>query len=383
MHGVQAGTTRGQTWCVWGLARHVPRQTPYDPDQVGPSLSPMGSHQLGRYSRPVTADAAPAAETSGPPCPSCARRASRSGRSPRPTSARAAVLAGWDEEAFARWLTWAVAAPAALADLLQPPYGERAIVVAATGELIGLTGLVPSHGPFAQLEGAPPGGAWRRSSGSTGRSRRPSRARLCDGGRRRARRALFAMLNAKRLVATTEHANVASQAVMRRLGMTPAHEPPRGAGLAAGHRRARRSAARPTVSAAEVTAGVDARRSGRRAGLAGQRLVLAPSPPHGVDGEVPAVARLTLDDGRRQPAYDSSESSSRRRARTCATIAASASAMPLRTAGSPISPSRRPSAGRSECARRPPRRCPRRCSRARCAASRGVRAARRSGGPER
>jgi hypothetical protein len=76
-----------------------------------------------------------------------------------------AVLAPRDEDAFARWFAWAVAAPAALADLRQPPYGERAIVHAASGELVGLTGLVPSHGPFAQLEGAPAGGTWEPEFG--------------------------------------------------------------------------------------------------------------------------------------------------------------------------------------------------------------------------
>ena len=68
-----------------------------------------------------------------------------------------AALAVSDDAAFERWLTWAVAAPAALADLHQPPFGERAVVHAATGELVGLVGLVPALGPFAQLEGAAPG----------------------------------------------------------------------------------------------------------------------------------------------------------------------------------------------------------------------------------
>ncbi|HET6174022.1 MAG TPA: hypothetical protein VFD90_15535 [Gaiellales bacterium] len=82
-----------------------------------------------------------------------------------------AVLEPADDAAFARWLTWAVAAPAALAELSQPPYGERAVVLAATAEVVGLVALVPSLGPFAQLEGAAPGGRGRRSSASTGRSR--------------------------------------------------------------------------------------------------------------------------------------------------------------------------------------------------------------------
>lgn len=130
------------------------------------------------------------------------------------------VLAVPDEDAFRRWFTWAVAAPGALADLHQPPYGERAVVLAATGELVGLVGLVPSLGPFAQLDGAPPGGVWTPELGlywALAPAHRghgyatEAAAALC--------RALFATLNPKRLIAMTEETNGPSQAVMRRLGM--------------------------------------------------------------------------------------------------------------------------------------------------------------------
>jgi [ribosomal protein S5]-alanine N-acetyltransferase len=170
----------------------------------------------------VTGDAAPTGETSGTALP-IVRTLRLVIRPLADADARAcrAVLAPPDEDVFARWLLWAVAAPAALADLHQPPYGERAIVLAATGELVGLTGLVPSLGPFAQLEGAAAGGRWAPELGLYWALAPEHRgqgyateavAALC--------RALFATLCAKRLIATTEHANVASQAVMRRLGMT-------------------------------------------------------------------------------------------------------------------------------------------------------------------
>jgi RimJ/RimL family protein N-acetyltransferase len=131
------------------------------------------------------------------------------------------VLAVPDEDAYRRWFTWAVAAPAALADLHQPPYGERAVVLAVTGDLIGLIGLVPALGPFAQLDGAPPGGPWTPELGLYWALAPDQRghgyateaaAALC--------RALFAALNPKRLIAMTEATNHPSQAVMRRLGMT-------------------------------------------------------------------------------------------------------------------------------------------------------------------
>jgi len=130
------------------------------------------------------------------------------------------VLVPTDEEAFRRWFAWAVGAPAVLSDLHQPPYGERAVVLTSTSEVIGLVGLVPLLGPFAQLEGSPPGGAWTPELGLYWALSPECRghgyateaaAELC--------RALFRELNPWRLLATTEHTNIASQAVMRRLGM--------------------------------------------------------------------------------------------------------------------------------------------------------------------
>jgi RimJ/RimL family protein N-acetyltransferase len=131
-----------------------------------------------------------------------------------------AVLGRRDDAPFRRWLAWAVAAPAALADARQPPYGERAVALAATGEVVGLAGLVPAYGPFAQLEGAPPGGPWTPELGlywalapaHRGRGYATEAAALLAAH-------AFAELHAARLVATTERANAASQAVMRRLGM--------------------------------------------------------------------------------------------------------------------------------------------------------------------
>ena len=80
------------------------------------------------------------------------------------------VLAVPDEDGFRRWLTWAVAAPGALADLHQPPYGERAMVLAATGELVGLVGLVPASARSINSKARHPAAHGRRSSASTGHS---------------------------------------------------------------------------------------------------------------------------------------------------------------------------------------------------------------------
>jgi RimJ/RimL family protein N-acetyltransferase len=130
------------------------------------------------------------------------------------------ALEATDDAEFERWLAWAVAAPAALSDLGQPPLGERAIVLAATREVVGLVGLVPSLGPFAQIEGAAPGGPWTLEIGLYWALAPGHRGHgyATEAAGELARFA-FAALNPARLVATTEHANAASQAVMRRLGM--------------------------------------------------------------------------------------------------------------------------------------------------------------------
>src|SRR5437588_3750604 len=60
-----------------------------------------------------------------------------------------------------RWLQWAVANYEALADLRQPPYGDRAVVLRESGALVGSVGLVPSLGPFGQLPGFPAYGGSR------------------------------------------------------------------------------------------------------------------------------------------------------------------------------------------------------------------------------
>lgn len=131
-----------------------------------------------------------------------------------------AVLASGEAGAFERWFRWAVAAPAALADLDQPPFGERAITLAATGEVVGLVGLVPSLGPFAQLEGAAPGGPWTLELGLYWALAPDHRGRgYATEAAGELSRCLFAALHPARLIAMTEHTNAASQAVMRRLGM--------------------------------------------------------------------------------------------------------------------------------------------------------------------
>ncbi len=131
------------------------------------------------------------------------------------------------------WLDWSIANYRELERLYQPPLGERAVVLKDTGAFVGMVGLVPSFAPFGQLPGF--GGAakalrtmemglfWVLSPASQGRGYASEAATaLVDWA--------FDGLLLERLVATTEHDNAASIAVMRRLGMTieanPQTEPP-------------------------------------------------------------------------------------------------------------------------------------------------------------
>jgi RimJ/RimL family protein N-acetyltransferase len=130
------------------------------------------------------------------------------------------------------WLEWAVRNEPALASLHQPPYGDRAVALRSSGEMIGLAGFAPVLAPLGQLPGSgldPREPAARRYSAEVGlywalSPRHQHRgyateaaAALCDYG--------FQVLNLRRIVATTTHDNAASQAVMRRLGMRLAANP--------------------------------------------------------------------------------------------------------------------------------------------------------------
>jgi RimJ/RimL family protein N-acetyltransferase len=127
------------------------------------------------------------------------------------------------------WLAWTAESYRQLEALMQPPYGERGIVLRATGELVGLVGLVPSFGPFDQIPGL--GGATEaaRFRPEIGLYWAVAQAHRGNGYATEAARALidhaFAALDLGRIVATTERSNTASQAVMRRLGMRVEQNP--------------------------------------------------------------------------------------------------------------------------------------------------------------
>lgn len=138
-------------------------------------------------------------------------------------------------EERAQWLQWSVLNYEALAKLYQPPYGDRAVVLKNTGQLIGACGFVPCLMPFEQLPVfSQPTSRPGLSSTEFGLYYAISSAHQRQGYASEAARALveyaFSELRLKRVVATTAYDNVASMGVMRKLGMTieknPGSEPP-------------------------------------------------------------------------------------------------------------------------------------------------------------
>jgi RimJ/RimL family protein N-acetyltransferase len=132
-----------------------------------------------------------------------------------------------------RWLEWSVLNYAALEKLHQPPYGDRAIVLRASGELVGACGYAPALLPFAQIPALRPPGAptisRERNSSEIGLYWAVSPRFQRRGYATEAAAALityaFTELNLQRIVATTYYDNAASIGVMRKLGMTIDHNP--------------------------------------------------------------------------------------------------------------------------------------------------------------
>jgi [ribosomal protein S5]-alanine N-acetyltransferase len=128
------------------------------------------------------------------------------------------------------WLRWSILNQEWLPKLHQPPYGDRAVVLKSTGALIGAVGLVPLLAPFHQIPDlrisepahshyTPEVGLYWVIDSAHQRQGYASEAAhgMVDLG--------FKDLHLGRILATTEYANAASQAVMRKLGMHIASNP--------------------------------------------------------------------------------------------------------------------------------------------------------------
>ena len=137
----------------------------------------------------------------------------------------------------AEWLAWTVRSYEQLAKLRQPPYGDRAVILASTGQLIGMSGFVPLLNAFESLTYSAGGGLVdgpARYSTEFGLYYAIAPAFQRRGYGTEAARALvayaFQQLRVSRIVATTDHDNLASIGVMRKLGMqiktNPQPDPP-------------------------------------------------------------------------------------------------------------------------------------------------------------
>jgi [ribosomal protein S5]-alanine N-acetyltransferase len=134
------------------------------------------------------------------------------------------------------WLDWAIRNYAELAKLYQFPYGDRAVELRETGELIGACGYAPVTAPLGLLPSyagvVPPEQAGRFIT-EVGLFYAFSTAQRGKGYATESAQALldyaFQTLNLRRVVAATERDNAPSQAVMQRLGMrieeNPGSEP--------------------------------------------------------------------------------------------------------------------------------------------------------------
>lgn len=136
--------------------------------------------------------------------------------------------AAWQERRS--WLQWSILNQEWLPRLHQPPYGDRAVVLKATGELIGSVGFVPLLDVYEQIpelaHGAAPSG-YNTTEFGLFWVINPQRQRR--GYATEAARAMldfaFQQLRLKRVLATTEYTNLPSQGVMQRLGMKIARNP--------------------------------------------------------------------------------------------------------------------------------------------------------------
>ena len=118
------------------------------------------------------------------------------------------------------WLRWTVDSYRELSKLSQPPYADYALELRASGEFVGSLGIVPTMVAWGALHGE---AADRRLSPEVGLfwGILPGRRQqgYASEGASLLLDFLFGSLNLRQVVATTQHGNIASQGVMRRLGM--------------------------------------------------------------------------------------------------------------------------------------------------------------------
>lgn len=128
-------------------------------------------------------------------------------------------------QATGEWLAWTIASYKQFASLHQPEYGDYAIVLNSTQAVIGSVGLVPSLIPWGVIDELRPpttslhyqtspefGLFWGILPDYWGNGYAPEAGKVFIAW-------IFDTLYAQLVVATTEHNNINSQRVMKKLGM--------------------------------------------------------------------------------------------------------------------------------------------------------------------
>ena len=119
------------------------------------------------------------------------------------------------------WLAWNIANERQLAQLNQPPYGERAIVRNDSDTVVGAIGLVPCIDQFGKVGiGSNDDGATHAEVGMFWHVLPEWRNQgIATAAAILLRDYACTQLGLRRIIATTEYDNIASQTVMRRIGM--------------------------------------------------------------------------------------------------------------------------------------------------------------------
>jgi len=125
-----------------------------------------------------------------------------------------------------RWLQWTVLGYEMFAALEQPHYGERAVTLIETGEIIGAVGIVPYIDTFNRIS------AFNRAPGALATAEVGLFWAIAPDHQRKGfapeaagalRDYLFTHEKLGRIIATTGYENLPSQKVMQKLGMTVQH----------------------------------------------------------------------------------------------------------------------------------------------------------------
>jgi RimJ/RimL family protein N-acetyltransferase len=128
------------------------------------------------------------------------------------------------------WLEWSILSQEWFARLHQPPYGDRAISLKPSGQVIGSIGYVPLLMPFEQIpelrSASQPVGYYTAEFGLYyAIDPKYQRQGYATEAAQRIVDDAFHQLRVKRILATTEYTNLASQNVMRKIGMKVTRNP--------------------------------------------------------------------------------------------------------------------------------------------------------------